>query len=118
VRQRNGARGLLGEQPTMDSISPTATGKKIEGEWVSIRDACVMLSVSRPTIYKFIAEKRLKAKKLSPTKSIVSVASIRRLPETLPDVQASVPKPRRQKPDAPPRRRGRPRKQLEVVAVS
>ena len=96
----------------MDAINPNVTGQKIEALWVSIRDACTMLSVSRPTIYKWIAEGQLEAKKIGPTKSIVSVASIRRLPETLPDVKASLPKPRRQKPDALPRRRGRPRKVL------
>jgi excisionase family DNA binding protein len=83
------AHAVYREQTFMDTISPTVTGKKIEAEWVSIRDACTILSVSRPTIYKFIAEKRLDAKKLGPNKSIVSVASIRKLPETLPDVQAS-----------------------------
>jgi excisionase family DNA binding protein len=103
----------------MDTISPNVTGKKIEAEWVSIRDACIMLSVSRPTIYKFIAEGRLEAKKLGLSKSIVSVASIRALPDTLPDVKASLPKPRRQKPDVPPLRRGPPhanyRKPLEAA---
>ena len=100
----------------MDTINPTVTGQKIEAEWVSVRDASVMLGVHRSTIYVLIGEKRLVAKKLG-VKTIISVASIRRLPETLPDVQASPPKPRRQKPDAPPRRRGRPRKQPESVVT-
>jgi hypothetical protein len=92
------------------------TIKKIEAEWVGISDAATMLSLHRSTIWKLIGEKRLEAKKYSSSKTIVSVASIRRLPETLPDAKAGPPKPHRQKADAPPRRRGRPRKQLEAIA--
>jgi excisionase family DNA binding protein len=76
----------------MDTISPNITGKKIEAEWVSVRDAAVMLGIHRSTVYGLMAQKRLEAKKLG-VKTIVSVASIRRLPETLPDVKRACPNP-------------------------
>jgi excisionase family DNA binding protein len=88
-------------------INPNIIGKKVEAEWVSISGAAVILSISRDTVYKLIHARRLEAKKLG-AKSIVSVASIRRLTESLPDVRAGLPKPQK----LPPRRRGRPRKVL------
>jgi hypothetical protein len=70
----------------------------IEAEWVSPRVAGIIGGWSRPTTYKFIAQGLLDARKLGPNKTIISVASIRSLPEKLPKVRASLPKARRRKP--------------------
>ena len=94
------------------TISPNITGQKIEPEWVGIGDAATMLGLHRSSIWKLLGENRLEGRRYSSTKTLVSVASIRRLPETLPAAKAGPPKSRRQKPVALPRRRGRPRKQV------
>jgi hypothetical protein len=104
----------------MDTISPTVTSKKIttiEPEWANWRVVHARFGWSKQTIYKKHALGLIEMRKDGPNKTLISIQSCRDHIKSLPLVQASVPKPRPkpQKPDAPPRRRGRPRKQPESV---
>jgi hypothetical protein len=71
------------------------TNSKIEPEWVTPREAGLIMSLSRPSIYKLIAQGDLDARKWGPNKTLISVASIRAYLGSLPKVQASIPKPHR-----------------------
>jgi hypothetical protein len=86
----------------MDTVSPAVTGKNttkaaIEPEWLSPSQFGKKFNVSRVTTYKLIAEGKIDARKFGPFKTVISVSSGRAYFNSLPKVQASLPKPRRRK---------------------
>jgi hypothetical protein len=101
------ASGSSSLEAFVDTISPTVTGKKsssevIEPEWVSPRHFGEIFGISRPVIYRLIAEGKIDARKFGPFKTVINVASGNAYYDSLPKVKASVPKPRRRKPDPQP----------------
>jgi hypothetical protein len=73
-----------------------------DAEWVSPRQFGEMFSLSRPSVYKLIAQGKTDARKYGPFKTVINVQSGRDHFASLPKVQASLPKPRRRKPDPQP----------------
>jgi hypothetical protein len=68
-----------------------------EAEWVSPRQFGEIFSISRPTVYKLIAEGKIDARKFGAFKTVINVASGNAYYDSLPKVKASLPKPRRRK---------------------